>query len=258
MTRRLARAIALVAAVSLAGPACDSGGGAAPPGPAIDAAEAAHWVTEYLRERSDAGLSLRPWYRTLDETLPNVDYLRPNGTIATLSDVAAVGRVVRVDKGRAFVVDGDDAPNGTEANWEAKGARWFSVHATLAVERVIGAGDGPETVTFALPLDDRAEFDRMAAGLKGLGRVVAVLDKGSPLVAYDPSLYVILGNHGLLATVAEDGRLSLPLLEEREAASLLSRTPRLADLEVRGNEGRRTIPLVPGPGPDIPMRADGT
>lgn len=255
MKRRLSRLAALAVALFFVGVACDSTGTASPP---VDTAEAVHWVTDYLRARSEGGLSLRPWYRTLDETLPNVDYVRPNGTVATLSDLTAVGRIVQVDQGRAFVVDGDDAPNGTEAKWDAKDARWFSVHATLAVERVIGSDERPDTVTFALPLDDRRDFDRMAAGLRGLGRVVAVLDRGSPLVAYQPSLFVVLGNHGLLATVGDDGRLALPLLDATEAAAMLAGTPRLADLEARGNAGRRRIPLVPGPGPDVPMRAEGT
>lgn len=242
MRPRFNIAVRLVAIVVLG--ACSSGGGK---GSSVSAAEGAHFVQHQLSMRAESVVSTPPWYRTLDEALPNVTYLRPDRGPATVTDLVVVGKIVDVEKGRGFVVHGNDAPDGIPSDFNAKNARWWTVHATVAVERTLGSTETPEQVTVSLPLDFPKEFDTMAGGLKGLGRVAFFLDKDSPLGAYDPSVTIVIESHALIATVAGDGTLALPFIDQEKASKLLSGVPRLADLEGRARQPR-TIPLATGPG----------
>jgi hypothetical protein len=74
-------------------------------------------------------------------------------------------------------------------------------------------------------------------------------------VAYDPSLYTLIEDDGLvLATVASDGTLAMPLLASGRPEALLATTPKLSDLENKGKLPR-VVPMI-GTGEDA-KRADG-
>lgn len=147
-----------------------------------------------------------------------------------------------------MVVNGEDSAGGAASDFDAKNARWWMVHVTVAVEKTIGSADTPEEVTVALPLDVPQELHKMAAGLKALGRVVFFLDKDSPHTEYDRSLYAVIGNHAFIASVGTDGGLSLPFVEAEAADKLLAGIETLADLESRAAQPR-TVLLKTGDGP---------
>lgn len=243
LNRIIGAALASVAGVVGVG-ACGGGDKA----PSFSAADAAHFVQHQLSFRAAAADTLPAVFRTLDETVPNVTYIRPDRGPGTVTDLVVVGTITDVKKGRAMVVGGEDAPGGTAKDFDAKDARWWLVHATVTVERTIGSGDTPEEVTVALPLDAPHEFQKMAAGLKALGRVVFFLDKDTPHTEYDPSLYVVIGNHAYIASVDTDGGLSLPFVEAEAAGKLLAGITTLADLEARAGQPR-TVILKTGDGP---------
>ncbi|HEX2040874.1 MAG TPA: hypothetical protein VHF47_14205 [Acidimicrobiales bacterium] len=224
----------------------------------VSAEEGVHYVTDFLKARTSGAMRLDTWNETLADVLPNVEYRRSDGVVHPLSDLAVVGTVTAVEKGRAFTIPGCvvtkpgalvgdcDAPGGTPAPFDAPNGLWWSIHATVTVERSIGSSQSPDQVKVALPLDDPAKFDLMAAGLKGLGRVVMFLKANSPLVEYEPSLYIVHRDGGYIATVAADGTLKLPMLESEQASEQLVQTPKLTDLESRGRAPLRTVDVATG------------
>lgn len=177
-------------------------------------------------------------YKTLDEALPNVEYAHPEHGERTFSDLAVVGTITAVEKGRGW------RSESVMTDYDSDDAAWRSLHMTVTVERAIGTtAEVPRQVRVALASPPADEFDEMAQGLRAMGRVVLLLRKGSPLVSYDPSLYVIVEDGGLWATVGADGALDLPFVEDGRRRTLLSKTPTLADLE-RAGAARRVIPTT--------------
>jgi hypothetical protein len=218
-------------------------------------ADARQSVVDFLQGRSDVVVRTPPWYRTLDELLPNVDYRHPDGRTQTLTDLAVIGRITSVEKGRGFVVPGEDAPDGQPVAYDTPGARWWTLHATVEIERAIASSEAPSEVRIAMPSGPPAEFGRLAQGLRALGRVVLPLVRNNPVVAYDSSLLAVFEDGTFVVTVADDGTLALPTLDAELRAPLLAKTPKLEDLEASGRQPRRTIPLRDTP--TGPVRADG-
>lgn len=223
---------------------------------AVDEAAARQYVSEWAKGWGDAASMLEGPYRTLDETLPNVVFAGPAGSGSTSSHVV-VGEIVDVEKGKGFRVDGDDAPDGIPTDFDDKRARWWTVHARVRVDRGI-ASDTPSEIMAMFPSSGPAKFRDTRAGLMALGTVVLFLRDDDLLVPYDPSLYVVGHDYGLLvATVAADGTLGMPMVSEERAKKLLAKTPTLTTLEEAGRHPR-TIPMVPWPGgPAEQRRADG-
>jgi hypothetical protein len=214
-----------------------------------------HYVIDFYAGRTAGAEVGGGWYRTLDETLPNVTYAHEDGRRVTIADHVAVGRITDVEKGWGFRIEGDDAPDGIETDFDDPRARWWTVHATVAVEKGL-ASQTPRQIRVMLPSGGPEDFAKMASGLIALGRVVVFLDRTHPLSAYDKSLYWVIDEEGLLvATVAPDGRLDLPLMPRRRAAELLAGVSSFADLERRSREPR-TIQMVGGKAEEA-RRADG-
>lgn len=220
----------------------------------IDPAEARHFVTDYYLARAK-GMEWQPGlYRTVDEMLPNVKYQMPTGELLTVSDFAVLGRITSVAKGKGFRIEGDDAPGGITTDYDDKRARWWTAHATVAVEKGIG-GSAPSEIRVLFQSPRPEQFAIFKAGLEALGRVVLFIDRRTPLNDYDPSVFVTAIYRGpVVATVAEDGSLALPLLEGDHAATLLARTPTIAALEEAGAVPR-IVPILGSPGNY--RRADG-
>lgn len=221
---------------------------------AVSPEEGRQFVTEFLSGIGEAGSRLAPWYRTLDEVLPNVEYVYPDGTTRRLSDLAVVGRFVGLEEGAGWVVT-DDAPDGALTRFDDPNAKWRSVHGVVDVERGVGGGEAPERLKVSLPLYNHEEFDKFDAGLRALGRVVLLLDADSVLVRHDPSLFVVADNHVFIATVAADETLALPMFPPETASALLAPpgVRKLADLDTRAKAPRKIV-LTPGPHPDWPTR----
>jgi hypothetical protein len=237
--RAVAVAAVLVVITTAAG--CADGGSKAAAKFTSD--EARHFAIERMQNFLGSAERVGILYTTLDEALPNVVYQHTNGRQARASDLAVVGTIVSVDKGRGFTVGGDDASSGTPSDFDTKGARWWSLHMTVNVEKVIGSSDAPKQVRVALSSPPPEDFPKMAEGLRSLGKVVMLLRAGSPLVDYDPSLYVVAEDGALWATVADDGSLTLPFVSEVRNQRMLRATPRLSDLERQG-AAPRVVPTT--------------
>jgi hypothetical protein len=222
----------------------------------VSPAEGRRYVEDFFDSYGNSADMSEGLYRTLDEVTPNVAYVRPSGRSVVATHVV-VGHITDVTKGKGFRVEGADAPGGTATDFADARAKWWTVHATVAVDHGI-ASSTPEQVTVMFPSAGPADFAKMQAGLKALGQVVLFLRDDSPLTAYDRNLYWAVQDFGVLvATVSADGTLALPLLTDQRAAKLLAKTPKLSDLETSAKTPR-AIPIVGTPGsPDVERRADG-
>lgn len=234
-------ALAIASIIGAVGVAWSNNGSTSSDATRVTDEEGVRFLTEYLIARDEGAEKTPPWHRSADELLPNVEYRQSNGQKRGIAELAVVGRVTAVEKGRAFITVGDDPVRGEPVPFDTPHARWLSVEATVEVERSLGGVNAPGRVRFAIPLDRASDFAKAEAGLKGLGRVVLFLYK-HPVWDYDPSLYSIYGEH-YFATVGDDGTLSFPAMEAARSAELLAPTPRLSDLEDRGRQPRRTIQL---------------
>lgn len=237
----VATAGALALVLVLTAVAC----GERPPSSGVSAQEGRRYLIDQFHGMWQTLDTLPPLYKTLDEVVPTVEYVYPDGSRRPGADLVVVGRIVAVEKGIGFRVPGEDHPSGVPTDFDDERSKWRTIHATVAVEHGIGR-QAPDRLRIALPLYDLDKFDHMAAGLPALGRVVLFLDEGSPLASYDRSLYIVGNQHSLVATVAPDGTLALPLLLPEQAAPLLAPVRTLAELEAKA-KAPRTIVLIPGP-----------
>lgn len=254
--RRLRQCAALVVGVNLLVTGCVGGRTETVERHRIDPTTARQFVLDRLRGGSAAVSRTTLGYRTLEEMLPNVDYHQENGQIDHASDLVVVGRVAKVEEGRAYLVHGDDAPAGERTSFDdpSPDVRWWTIVVVMDVDHAIGAPDPPEQVRFNMTLGRREDFDMMGSGLKALGRIVVFLH-AQGLNQHDPSVWRVVEDGGFIATVAEDGTLALPAFEDSgRSATLLAATPRLEDLERAGNGPGRVIQLKGSPG--APTRVD--
>jgi hypothetical protein len=231
--------IMLAALGALLVSACRSDDGAAQ----IDAGQARHFVSDFFTNRADNDILGRV-YNTLDEVLPNVEYVRTDGTKGPVATLAVVGRIVSVDKGAGWYAPGDDAASGTQVDFDDNRAEWWAVHARVQVDHAI-ASEAPEgDLRVHLPSRGPNDFEMFEAGLKALGTVVLFLRNDATVTEYDPELWSVIEEEGvLLATVGANESLELPLMPDRRERELLVGLARLTDLEQKAATPR-TIPLV--------------
>jgi hypothetical protein len=188
---------------------------------------------------SSCGPPLHETLASLDEVLGNVRFRASDGTERSYTDAVVVGRFTDVRRGSGYVLPEPDGPGDLPVAYDDPAAIYRSVHGVLAVESVV-SGEVPADeilVRFQTWEDDHERYEE---GLPALGRVVLPLIRSvAQDVADDPSVLEPLDH--LAATVAEDGRLALPLLPEEHAERLLDRTPTLTALEDAAEERPRTI-----------------
>lgn len=205
--------------------------------------QASSYVVNLLQARNEAAGRGPSWFKALDELLPNTVYQHPNGERETLTDLVVVGRIVEVEEGIGFVVPDGDAPSGQPTSFDDPKALWRTVHFRVDVDQTAGGGQRPRSVRVGLAFGVDGEFAKVAAGLQGLGRVVLFLQRNSPVLAYDPTLYSVVEDGSFIATVGSDGTLALPVIDGERASQLLSSTPRLDRLIERGRAVNRTLIL---------------
>lgn len=206
----------------------------------VDAQSAKAYVIAHLKARAGAGTG-PSYYRGIDELLPNVTWTVPGQAPAPATDGVVLGRISDVVAGKGFVVT-DAAPNGTPVAFDDPAARWKTVHVKTAVERWVGAADGANQIVVAVTIDGAADFNKIAAGLKAMNRVVFFLDRGS--FEYDPALYSVFDNGRLIAAVQEDRALTLPMVDHGEAGRLLKDVPTLDALFDHAGRPQRSVVLV--------------
>lgn len=189
------------------------------------------------------GLGREIPYDTLADLLPNVKYARPGepGQPATANVV--IGRVTSVAKGQGWKPTAEDG-DGVRTSFDDPQAQAKTVHLMLDVLRPIGPRPNePGQLRVGLAVNATTSFDALSVALRSFDRVVLFLFKGSAVFDYDPSLYAILEDGGLFATVDGEGRLALPFVDADRVPKLLRLTPTLADLVAMERAPDRTINL---------------
>lgn len=197
-------------------------------------------VIAAISTRQEGGGGIRP-FNSLTGLLENTEYKVGDASPRPLTEAVIVGRVVDVEPGRGFRVDGDDAPDGIETDFDDPDALWRTVHASVRVESVIsGAADQLILVGFAF--DPRLPLDDIKKQMIGFGRVLMFLNK-SPVFDYDPDVYATVLDGALLGLIDHEGHIALPALEETEEADLLRAASTIDELRAAAEEAPRMIQL---------------
>jgi len=233
-TRRL---LLVAAALSLgAAGACSGGDGS-------DEGASRGYVLDQLAAR--AGSTSRiTFYDSIDELLPSVSFQVDSQPPRPLVAGVVVGRVTDVDAGRGFVSDGADAAGGRPVDISDPNAVWRTVHLIVDVDERIGSAEPRESIKVGLAFNGGADVKSMKRGLKNLGTVLLFLERSSPVFSYDRSLYSIVEDGALLATVGAKGTITLPLKEPAQAAALLEGAATIAALRQDVVAGPRVIRLT--------------
>lgn len=210
---------------------------------------------EALRNRSEGAGSCRP-YDSLDDLLGNTRFGLGEAEPTALTVAVVTGRFKSVAPGRAFVVDGADAPGGQAVDFDADDAVWKTVEAQFVVDHVVsGQAVVGDQLTIGLAFGPEIDPNRADRDLRDLGRSLLFLNK-SPVFAYDSSVYGTADDGSLLANVADDGRLSLPVRGPDEAKALLQETPTLASIDAAAAKPGRVLLTDPTGCKVIDERAD--
>lgn len=237
------RAVAAMTLLSLAGCGTSS---YATSSSAVSADDARADVVAYMVDRQANIDRLAPWYRSIDEVLPNVIYHTPGRPNATMSAVAVVGHITSVAPG----IGGKQGAGDTwvSTTFDDPEVESRTIHLSVSVDETLGPSDSVQPgstikVGLAIPPEQqdlsRADFE---AGLPALGRVVMFLIDDSQVLAYE-SLFAIQLDGQFVATVADDGELRLPFFRPSEASEILARTHTLDALRIASTEPR-AIDLV--------------
>ena len=203
------------------------------------------YLTETQRARSEMAGGTRLSTRLVDY-LPNV-HLESSPSRSVL-DTVVVGEVVDAEEGTAFKVPEGDVPAGapndgqTEVAFGSDEADWQTVHAMVKVSRDLGpTGMDGKTVEVGFvvsPAVDSAEF---MEGLRELGPAVFFADSSNPVFAYDENVKGVDGQGSMVATIADDGTLTLPFLPRSIETELLADSPTLEQLTAASQTPSRTL-----------------
>lgn len=175
-------------------------------------------VIDALKARHDGTASITP-YRDLTELLDNTKYQAGSKAPVVLTEAVVRGRVSDVTEGKAFTVEGADAPGGTLTDFNDPKTQWRTFHATLDVAEVI-SGTANSQITVGLAFGPDINVETVRKDLTTMKEVVMFLER-SPVFGYDDTIYGVLGNGALIAQLDDQGTLTLPVLDANESAPLL-------------------------------------
>lgn len=208
----------------------------------VEEAGSVDYVVDRMQARLEAATWGEPWYRTLDELLPNMKYRERGKSEIRGSDLMIVGEIVDVEAGYGFKVTERDF-DGKRVDFDDPGALWKTVHLKVAVAKHWGRSS-PELVTVGFGIDGDDQLPQVRDGLRGLGMVALFLQEKTPHYSYDPSIYGIAKGGHMVATVAADGALALPFLDDQEEAMLLKGVGTMEALERHANGPERVGTIV--------------
>ncbi len=239
--------VAVVCAVLLLG-ACAGGDG--PSGE-----DGQRYLVERVGGRGATASGTSASFASLADMLPNVAYQVPGGTAAPVTDLVVVGEVTSVDEGAGFrpvseSVEQREDGDGIETDFDDPEALWKTVEFTVKVSDVLGPGpNGTDTelseVRVGLAIDGADDFELISTGLRALGPSAFFLMEDSAVFAYDPGLFSVVLNGSMVATIGDDGALSLPFKDPEEAAALLETVGTLSELEAAAEMEPKVIQLEP-------------
>lgn len=177
-----------------------------------------------------------PFYRHIEDLLPNRRYLREDGSaLRPVSFRVVAGEFVGARRGSGFLGTGKQVKFGHED------AVWNTAHADFRVDEYI-AGAGPRHVIVGWPPSDGTDVGETRAGLMSMGRTVLFLTS-SAVYDYDKDVHAVAEDGAFLATVAADGDLDLPFIRPERSSVLLERVDTLSELRAEARKPARTIQL---------------
>jgi hypothetical protein len=201
-----------------------------------DVPDSARALAGSMRERAGI-VSIVTSYASLVDLLPNTTYVEVGAEAETatseaepepITTAAIAGTVTEVEPDFGAIYDGED-PNEPRLVEFDDPAAWV-LFATLVVdvEEELGPGQpvGDE-VRVGVALPPGSSVDELTTAFHDFGLSVMFLETGSPVFTHDPSLYSIVENGFMFATVADDGALALPFIDEARADELLAAAPTL-------------------------------
>jgi hypothetical protein len=193
--------------------------------------------------RQDAAGSGHP-YENLSELLDNTRYTVGDRPPHPATVAVVTGRFLSLAPGRAFSVEGDDAPDGAEIGFDSPDALWRTMHARFAVDQVISGSVSGHEITVGLAFPAQSDLDPIRKDLLDLGPVALFLDR-SPVFGYDATVYSVVLDGGLIAPIDAMGRLSLPALAASEEEKLLRESRSVEALKARARGPQTVIELDP-------------
>jgi hypothetical protein len=149
------------------------------------------------------------------------------------SDMLVVrAAVTGVAPGRAYVQEGGDSTAQHEVSFDegGHGADWWTLHVELQPKEIL-FGELPEKPLRAGLAFRTESYDEIAPSLELIHDAVWVLYPDSAVFENDPGVYGVADNGRLVATVAVDGSLALPAMDDAEQQLLLKATPTLDALK---------------------------
>lgn len=187
-----------------------------------------------MRAWIEAPTRVEPFYRHIEDLLPNRRYLREDGSaLRALSFRVVAGEFVGAKRGSGFL------GTGKQVRYGDKDAVWNTVHADFRVDEYI-AGRGPKHVMVGWPPSDGTDLGKTRAGLMSLGKAVLFLTS-SAVYDYDKDVHAIVEDGAFLATVTNDGDLDLPFIRAPRSSVLLERVDTLSELRAEARKPSRTI-----------------
>ena len=194
-----------------------------------------------VQSRQDAAGRANP-YENLSELLDNTRYTVGGRPPHPATVAVVTGRFLGLAPGRAFTVEGDDAPDGTQIGFDSPDALWRTMHARFAVEQVISGSVSGQEITVGLAFPAQSDLDPIRKDLLDLGPVALFLER-SPVFGYDATLYSVVLDGGLIAPIDAMGGLSLPALAPSEAEKLLRESRSVEALKAKARGPHTVIEL---------------
>jgi hypothetical protein len=169
-------------------------------------------MAENLRQRNDIATRSAPLYQSVREALPDQSYLL-DGRDVRASEVFVAGTVVSVEAARSFLWElEDDVETRVEVKNDDPRRQVTTYHMLVSVEKSVVAPlvDPPKGEVVVGIATSAGSSSIKVDSL--VGQRVAVVLAHSAVFDYDPQVFSILQDGGLLGLVSDTGEISFPVL----------------------------------------------
>lgn len=181
------------------------------------------------------------YHESLVELLPNTKFQVGRGSPTALAESVVVGRLVSVQRGRAFFTPGNEEPRSAEDEFDDRQVQWRTVHAELEVEQSV-AGTKVDRPTVGFAFLAAPNFRIIERCLARLGRVLLFL-RTSGAFDYAPTVFGTVDDGSLIGLVDDEGGITLPVADDPEGR-LLNGASTLAELTDAAERPERVIRLA--------------